>query len=119
MRSHKTRTLSAILAAGLLGLAGTTVAAEAVNPNALEPCINGQVSASGLYPTQAEEDAARARPDPSLDGRVSASGLYPTQAVEDAVRAAGEYALEPSLNGEVSSDGLYPSEAFKRQVLGS
>jgi hypothetical protein len=43
---------------GLFGLAGTGFTVAAVNPNALEPCINGLVSASGLYPTQAEEDAA-------------------------------------------------------------
>jgi hypothetical protein len=27
----------------------------------LEPCLNGEVSALGLYPTQAEEDAALAK----------------------------------------------------------
>jgi hypothetical protein len=122
MRSHTIRSLNAIFAAGLLGLAGTTLAAEAVSPNALEPCINGQVSASGLYPTQAAEDAARAaerRPEPAINGQVSASGLYPTQAIEDAVRAAGDNALEPAINAGVSSDGLYPSEAIRRQALGS
>jgi hypothetical protein len=45
----------------LFAVAGSTLAAQAVNPNRLEPCINGQVSASGLYPTQAEEDAASAK----------------------------------------------------------
>jgi hypothetical protein len=68
--------------AGLIGLWGSGFAAEAISPgaqklqrdilhqrlaqlsalagesNALEPCINGEVSASGLYPSQAEEDAA-------------------------------------------------------------
>ena len=70
--------------AGLLGLSGSGFAAESIGPgaqklqkdilhqrlaqlstvageaNALEPCINGEVSASGLYPSQAEEAAARA-----------------------------------------------------------
>jgi hypothetical protein len=91
MRSYKTRTLSALVAAGLLGLAGSALAADPVRPNALQPCVNGEVSASGLYPSQA---------------------------VEDAVLAAGVSALEPALNGEVSSDGLYPSEAMRRQALG-
>jgi hypothetical protein len=121
MRTHTLRTLNALLTAGLLGLSGATLAAEPVSPNALEPCINGQVSASGLYPSQAEEDAARAaerQPEPSLDGQVSASGLYPTQAIEDAVRTAGENALEPAINARVSSDGLYPSEQMRREALG-
>jgi hypothetical protein len=42
----------------LFAVAGTALAAQAIDPSRLEPCINGQVSASGLYPTQAEEDAA-------------------------------------------------------------
>jgi hypothetical protein len=61
----------------LFGLLGTGLTAAAANPNALEPCINGQVSASGLYPTQAEEDAAFAeakRLGQGVNGRVSASG---------------------------------------------
>jgi hypothetical protein len=49
----KTRTLNVLLAAGLLALAGGTLAAEAVNPNALEPAINGAVSSDGLYPSEA------------------------------------------------------------------
>jgi hypothetical protein len=60
----------------LFALAGTTLAAQAVDPNRLEPCINGQVSASGLYPTQAEEDAAFAeakRLKTGLGGQLSAA----------------------------------------------
>ena len=91
MRTDHTRTLKTLIAAGLLGLTGSALAAGTLSPNALQPCVNGEVSASGRYPSQA---------------------------IEDAVRAAGEHALEPSLNGEVSSDGLYPSEAIKRRLLG-
>jgi DNA-binding transcriptional regulator YdaS (Cro superfamily) len=122
MRTQKIRTLNALVAASLLGLAGTSLAADPVSTNALEPCINGQVSASGLYPTQAEEDAARAagqRLESAINGQVSASGLYPSQAIEDAVTAAGANALEPAINGQVSSNGLYPSEQAQRQALGS
>jgi hypothetical protein len=54
-----------------------------------------------------------------VNGEVSTSGLYPTQAVEDAVLTAGENALEPAINGAVSDDGLYPSQGMKRQALGS
>jgi len=121
MRTTKTRTLNALLLTGLLGLTGSALAGGTVNPNALEPCINGQVSASGLYASQGEEDAAREaqRLEPAVNGAVSTSGLYPTQAVEDAVLAAGENALEPAINGAVSDDGLYPSQTMKRQALGS
>jgi hypothetical protein len=116
-----TKTLNALLLTGLLGLTGSAIASDATNPNALEPCINGQVSASGLYASQADEDAARKaqRLEPAVNGEVSTSGLYPTQAVEDAVLTAGENALEPAINGAVSDDGLYPSQGMKRQALGS
>ncbi len=52
-------TLSIALLIGLFssGL-GSGFASAAVDTNSLEPCINGRVSALGLYPTQAEEDAA-------------------------------------------------------------
>ena len=116
-----TKTLNALLLTGLLGLTGSALASDTTNPNALEPCINGQVSASGLYATQAEEDAAgkAQRLESSLNGEVSSSGLYPTQAAEDAVLTAGQNALEPAINGAVSDDGLYPSQVMKRQALGS
>ncbi len=116
-----TKTLNALLLTGLLGLTGSALASDATSSNALEPCINGQVSTSGLYPSQAEEDAARQaqRLEPALNGAVSTSGRYPIQAVEDAVLAAGENALEPAINGAVSDDGLYPSQGMKRQALGS
>jgi hypothetical protein len=42
----------------LLSLLGAYVHAGAYESESLEPCINGEVSASGLYPTQAQEDRA-------------------------------------------------------------
>ena len=83
---------SALAIVATFALSGSALAADQVIPTTLEPCLNGEVSASGLYPTQA---------------------------IEDAVLAAGENALEACLNGAVSADGLYPSEAMKRQLLGS
>jgi hypothetical protein len=58
------------------------------DPYALEPSINGGVSASGLYASQAEEDATLADQyaeqfEPCIDGGVSASGLFASQAEED------------------------------------
>jgi len=62
---------------GLFGLSGIGFATEAFDPSALEPCINGEVSASGMYQTQAEEDTALAEskgPEQSRKGQVSVSG---------------------------------------------
>ena len=56
--------------------------------------------------------------EPAVNGQIPASGRYPTQAIEDPVLAGGENALEPPLNGQVSSVGLYTSEALRRQALG-
>lgn len=89
------------LLAGLFALNGAVLAAEGVDPNALqlkkevfeqrlaqlanepidlsllEPCMNGQVSVSGLYATQAEEDTALVegkRLQQAMDRKVSVSG---------------------------------------------
>ncbi len=59
----------------------------------LEPCINGGVSASGNYPTQAAEDLAKSYRtesqvtnldyEPCVNGGVSSSGRYTSQIMED------------------------------------
>lgn len=49
------------LLTGLLVTAGNLLAAESARDLSLEPCMNGGVSASGLYASQAEEDAAFAK----------------------------------------------------------
>ena len=80
------------LSAGALALsliAGAALAGDL----SLEPCINGSVSANGLYPTQALQDRAESRDaelalEPCINGAVSASGKYVSQAAEDAARAA-------------------------------
>lgn len=46
---------------GLLTIASMTYAENEVDSHRLEPCLNGEVSALGLYSTQAEEDAALAK----------------------------------------------------------
>lgn len=77
-------TIAISLLTGLLGLGSAVLAAQGLDVGALErqkavfqerraqlaeepmpahllePCMNGRVSASGLYPTQAAEDAALA-----------------------------------------------------------
>lgn len=116
-------TLKAITLIAALSAIGSVSAGET---RSLDPCVNGEVSASGLYPSQAIEDAVRASGrslDASLNGEVSASGLYPTQAMEDAalavnrtetpVRTAApqERSLEPAINGEVSARGNFATQA--------
>ena len=62
----------------------------------LEPSINGGVSASGLFASQAEEDRYLAELsienlEPCINGGVSANGLFASQAEQDDyfVRLAG------------------------------
>ena len=54
------KTMTNLLFAGTLAtcLTVTNPLAAAPGDAELEPCMNGGVSASGLYPTQAQEDAA-------------------------------------------------------------
>jgi len=58
----------------------------------LEPCINGDVSASGQFSSQEAEDqfmkeqqveAKQHDLEPCISGGVSASGRYPSQEAED------------------------------------
>ena len=63
---------------------------EEVDPYALEPSINGGVSASGLFASQEEEDAyltdlAAEELEPCINGDVSENGLYASQAEADAL----------------------------------
>ena len=56
------RTLIIVMSmTGWLTIASGTYAAQVEESHRLEPCLNGEVSATGLYPTQAEEDAALAK----------------------------------------------------------
>jgi hypothetical protein len=62
---------------------------EEVDPYALEPSINGGVSASGLFPSQELEDAylaelAAEELEPCINGDVSETGLFVSQVEEDA-----------------------------------
>ena len=61
-----------------------------VDPYALEPSINGAVSASGLFASQEEEDAhlaelAAEELEPCINGGVSENGLFASQPEEDAL----------------------------------
>ena len=67
-------------------IASTSTMAEDFNLD-LEPCINGEVSASGLFQTQEAEDrfirAKQLALEPCINGEVSESGLFSNQEAED------------------------------------
>ncbi len=65
-------------------LIALTSAALATDDLALEPCIDGGVSAMGTHATQYEEDLAQ---------------------IDDRIDPFDELALEPCINGDVSPDG--------------
>ena len=83
------KTISAMVLTQIL-LSGTALAGhEQVDPYALEPSINGGVSAGGLFASQEEEDAhlaelAAEELEPCINGGVSESGLFASQAEEEA-----------------------------------
>lgn len=88
-----------------LGFAGSTVifsSAFAAGDLSLEPCINGAVSASGLYASQEIEDRALAaytqawELEPCINGRVSKTGQFPSQSLEDASRGVIADATDPA-----------------------
>ena len=74
---------------GLYAMASNALAVE--YDLDLEPCINGDVSESGLFASQEEEDRfVRSRfalsdldLEPCINGDVSSSGLYSSQEAED------------------------------------
>jgi len=72
----------------------SSAAADSFNNRDLEPAFNGDVSASGLFPTQDLEERYGTKAalgmeinerntEPAFNGGVSASGLFPTQEAED------------------------------------
>ena len=75
-----------------------TAASAADADDSLEPCINGDVSASGNYSSQMQEDkqkyALEYELEPCMNSDVSASGSYASQEIEyherHRVRIAGK-----------------------------
>lgn len=64
-----------VITMGLLAMPITWVHAEKFTPDDLEPCINGAVSASGLYPSQELEDMHKTRTMQATDDPVHASSF--------------------------------------------
>jgi len=75
----------------LLGFSLVSVSTLATENLELEPCINGEVSASGAFINQDAEDhyhkslqqSEVPELEPCINGEVSASGLFPNQVAED------------------------------------
>ena len=88
------RLMTCALATSLLFGVGTLNA----NSLDLEPCMNGDVSASGTFPTQAVEDRqhfyAMAEQEPCMNGDVPPSGV-----VADRVLST-----QPAIGDQVSSN---------------
>jgi hypothetical protein len=85
-------TISALFLSPILLCGAALADHEYVDPYALEPSINGGVSANGLFASQAEEDAyfaelAAEELEPCINGDVSESGLFASQAEQDAFTA--------------------------------
>ena len=93
-KSYKT-VLSSIT---ILAATAWAQSAQAVTEEDLEPCLNGAVSATGLYASQAEEDRAKRL------GIMTNSWI------------AGQLDLEPCINGGVSATGLHVSEKVEDRV---
>lgn len=58
--------------------------------------------------------------EPAINGTVSSSGLFPSQALENRYGADSilhieydEFGIEPAINGNVSASGLFPSQAME------
>ena len=93
-KSHKTFLSSIAMLATIIWTQGVQAAMD----EDLEPCINGGVSATGLYASQAEEDRAKRL------GIMTNSWI------------AGQLDLEPCINGGVSATGLYLSQRAEDQA---
>lgn len=89
--------IAGIVLTPVLLIGAATADQRYADPYALEPSINGGVSASGLFATQAEEDAHLAARvalevelelEPCINGGVSANGLFASQDEQDAFMGA-------------------------------
>jgi len=81
------KSISAMFLTQVLLCGAAFAGQEEVDPYALEPSINGGVSASGLFASQEEEDAhlaelAAEELEPCINGDVSESGLFASQSEE-------------------------------------
>lgn len=113
-----------------LALAALISSPVFADDNRLEPAINGEVSASGRFATQAAEDwyqaqqriAAELRAEhqlallhqaelspelePCINGNVSPSGLFASPELEEAAKALASGALSDALKGSAYANAV-------------
>jgi hypothetical protein len=102
--------LKALALVAALAAAGSLQAIEVTNPAkiGLDPCVNGDVSASGRFPTQAMEDQFNRYLDWVAENNVDV-----THAIDPRIEATS--ALEPAGNGNISASGRFPTQAMEDQ----
>jgi hypothetical protein len=108
----KLNTLATLTLMGSLIAAGNLSAAPPATAGAasLEPCLNGEISASGRFPTQAMEDEFN-----RYLSWVAENGLGVEHALANPVQPV--HALEPSLSAQVSASGRFPSQSMEDEFL--
>jgi len=102
--------LKALAFVAALTAAGSLQAMEVPHPakTGLDACVNGDVSASGRFPTQAMEDQYNA-----YVAWVAENNLDVTHAINPRIEATS--ALEPAGNGNISASGRFPTQAMEDQ----
>ena len=83
-------------------------AVETASKNELDPCLNGQVSTTGMFPTQAMEEQFTQYLD-----WTAAEGLDQRFALEPTTETVTT--LDAGANGSVSSTAPFPSQAMEDQ----
>lgn len=104
------QSLKALALVAVLTAAGSLQAMDATSPAkiGLDPCVNGDVSTSGRFPTQAMEDQFNRYLD-----WVAENDLDVTHAIDPRIEATS--ALEPAGNGNISASGRFPTQAMEDQ----
>jgi len=106
----KNLTLKTLALAAALAVAGSVQATESTTPANMgfEVGMNGEVSYSGRFPTQAMEDQYNA-----YLAWVDANDLEVTHAVAPEIRPVAS--LDGVLNGNVSATGRFPTQSMEDQ----
>ena len=96
--------LTAYVFASTFLLGTATVYASSLD---LEPCMNGDVSASGTFPSQEAEDRFRTlvEQEPCINSDVPPDGIFRIKDTEVRFDALAEQ--EPCVNSDVPPDGVF------------
>lgn len=101
------------IALAVLAIAGTmtgatNLSAAPATDASLDPCLNGEASQTGRFPTQAMEDEFNRYLDWAFE-----NGLAVEHALADPTQPV--HALEPGMDANVSASGRFPSQAMEDQ----